>query len=115
MSCAVEKVISPTTGQSGWVIVDEESMRPVAEASEWVLFMQGAGRSPQTIRAYVPRVCWFLNWTAGRGLDWHEIRVGELTRFKFAVEHTPTVHYRLRSGRSVNAVMTAVVEFLRFC
>ena len=41
MSCAVEKVISPTTGQSGWVIVDEESMRPVAEASEWVLFMQG--------------------------------------------------------------------------
>ena len=115
MSCAVEKVISPTTGQSGWVIVDEESMRPVAEASEWVLFMQGAGRSPQTIRAYVPRVCWFLNWTAGRRLDWHEIRVGELTRFKFAVEHTPTVHYRLRSGRSVNAVMTAVVEFLRFC
>ncbi|MFD6400643.1 tyrosine-type recombinase/integrase [Nocardia sp. NPDC060249] len=115
MAVVVEKVVSPTTGRVSWVIVDEESCRPVAEVAEWVLFLHGAGRSPNTVRAYVPRVCWFLNWASGLGLDWRTVRVGDLARFKFTVEQTPKIHGGTRAGKSVNAVLIAVCEFLRFC
>ncbi|MBY8861228.1 tyrosine-type recombinase/integrase [Nocardia sp. CA2R105] len=60
-------------------------------------------------------MCWFLNWAGALCLDWHRVRIGELARFKFTVEQTPTVHGRLRVGKSVNAVLIAVCEFLRFC
>ena len=70
--------------------------------------------SPQTIlfeSAYVPRVCWFLNWHCGRGLDWQrDSCTVNSDRFKFAVEqHSfPTVHYRLVAHGSIGrAVMTA--------
>ncbi|MEU2716184.1 tyrosine-type recombinase/integrase [Streptomyces sp. NPDC007205] len=110
-----EKAISPTTGEITWLLVDEETYRPHAEAQEFALYLRGAGRSPQTQRAYVPRIGRFLNWCAERGTDWKTVGLGDMTRFKFHIERTPTRHGHPPSGKTVNAVLTAVCEFLRFC
>ncbi|MFD0073658.1 tyrosine-type recombinase/integrase [Streptomyces sp. NPDC127166] len=110
-----EKAVSPTTGEVTWLLVDEETYRPHREAREFSLYLRGAGRSPQTQRAYIPRVGRFLNWCAGRGTDWKTAGLGDMTRFKFHIERTPIRQGQLPSGKTVNAVLTAVCEFLRFC
>ncbi|GGR36057.1 tyrosine-type recombinase/integrase [Streptomyces griseomycini] len=43
-------------------------------------------------------------------------RLGELARYKFALEQTPARHnQRLLAGKTVNAHLTTVCEFSRFC
>ncbi len=115
MVLRTEKAVSPTTGEVTWLLVDEETYRPHPEAREFSLYLRGAGRSPQTQRAYIPRVGRFLNWCAGRGTNWKTVALGDMTRFKFHVERTPIRQGQLPSGKTVNAVLTAVCEFLRFC
>jgi integrase/recombinase XerD len=110
-----EKAVSPTTGEVTWLLVDEETYRPHPEAREFALYLRGAGRSPQTQRAYIPRIGRFLNWCQGRGTDWKAAALGDMTRFKFHVERTATRRGQPPSGKTVNAVLTAVCEFLRFC
>jgi hypothetical protein len=51
-----EKAVSPTTGEVTWLLVDEETYRPHPEARELSLYLRGAGRSPQTQRAHIPRI-----------------------------------------------------------
>ncbi len=77
--------------------------------------MQGAGRSPHTIRAYAGRAALFLGWCAAAGVEWRRVELAELARFKHGVEVTPTRLGRTRSGATVNAILTAVCELLRFC
>jgi hypothetical protein len=48
-------------------------------------------------------------------VDWRCVRLSELTRFKHWMEVSPTRTGRARSGSTVNAILTAVCEFLRFC
>jgi predicted enzyme related to lactoylglutathione lyase len=85
------------------------------EASAFLRWLQGAGRSPHTIRAYAGRVALFLGWCAAQGVDWRRIELAELARFKHWVEGAPTRAGRARSGSTVNAILTAVCELLRFC
>lgn len=115
MVLRTEKAISPTTGEVTWMLVDEETYRPHPEAREFSLYLRGAGRSPQTQRAYIPRIGRFLNWCTERGTDWKTAGLGDVTRFKFHVEQAPTRQGQLPTGKTVNAVLTAVCEFLRFC
>lgn len=115
MTLRTEKAISPTTGEVTWLLVDQQTYRPHPEAREFALYLRGAGRSPQTQRAYVPRVGRFLTWCTERGIDWKTARLGDMTLFKFHVEKTPTRRGQLPSGKTVNATLTAVCEFLRFC
>ena len=65
-----------------------------------------------TIRAYAGRVASFLGWCADQGVEWSSIRLSGLARFKHFVEATPRRDGRLRSGATVNAILTAVCEFL---
>ncbi|MET9084802.1 tyrosine-type recombinase/integrase [Streptomyces sp. NPDC004237] len=115
MGLRTEKAVSPTTGEVTWLLVDGATYRPHPEAREFSLYLRGAGRSPQTQRAYIPRIGRFLNWCTERGTDWKSASLGDMTRFKFHVEQTPTRRGLLPSGKTVNAVLTAVCEFLRFC
>ncbi|MFI7501166.1 tyrosine-type recombinase/integrase [Streptomyces sp. NPDC049687] len=115
MTLRTEKAVSPTTGETTWLLVDEETYAPHPEAREFSLYLRGAGRSPQTQRAYIPRIGRFLNWCAERGTDWKTVRLGDMSLFKFHIERTPTRHGRPPSGKTVNATLTAVCEFLRFC
>ena len=86
------------------------------EASDFLrALLTGASRSPHTIRAYAGRVARFLGWCAGQGVDWSSVSLASLARFKHFIEVTPGRGGRLRSGATVNATLTAVCEFLRFC
>jgi integrase/recombinase XerD len=109
-----ERAVSPLDGSELWVVLDPELV-PHREASDFVRALHGAGRSPHTIRVYAGRVASFLGWCAGQGVEWSSISLATLARFKHFIEATPGQGGRLRSGATVNATLTAVCEFLRFC
>jgi integrase len=109
-----ERAVSPVDGSERWVVLDADLLRH-REASEFLQALVGGSRSPHTIRAYAGRTAFFLGWCAGHGVDWRGISLAELARFKHWVEVSPTRTGRPRSGSTVNAVLTAVCEFLRYC
>ncbi len=109
-----ERAVSPLDGSELWVVLDPGLVMH-REASDFLRALHGAGRSPNTIRVYAGRVASFLGWCASQGVEWSSISLATLTRFKHFVEATPQRGGRLRSGTTVNATLTAVCEFLRFC
>lgn len=109
-----ERAVSPIDGGERWVVLDPDLVAH-REAGEFLRCLEGASRSPHTIRAYAGRTALFLGWCAERGVDWREVRLSELAGFKHWAETTPTRTGRCRSGSTVNAILTAVCEFLRFC
>ena len=109
-----ERAVSPRDGGVWWVVLDPE-LAVHREASAFLAGLQGADRSPHTVRVYAGRAALFLGWCAGQGVDWRRIELAQLARFKHWLEVTPTRTGRLRSGVTVNAVLTAVCELLRFC
>ena len=114
MSWRSMRVELPATGRRSWLLVDEAfAVQP--ECRDFVLGLMGLERSTETVRAYVPRVGRFLNWCESSGVVWRRVSLADLARFKFHVEQSKTVRGTRLSGKSVNAVLIAVVEFLRFC
>jgi integrase len=109
-----ERAISPLDGSKLWVVLDPGYLVH-REASDFLRALHGAGRSPHTIRVYAGRVARFLGWCACQGVEWSSISLPALARFKHFVEAMPYRGGRLRSGTTVNATLTAVCEFLRFC
>jgi integrase/recombinase XerD len=109
-----ERAVSPLGGSELWVVLDSRFVMH-REASDFLRALHGAGRSLNTIRVYAGRVAGFLGWCAGQGVEWSSIGLAELARFKHFVEANPGRGGRLRSGATVNATLTAVCEFLRFC
>ena len=79
-----------------------------ATASAFLACLQGADRSPHTIRAYAGRAALFLGWCAGQGVDWRGVELAQLARFKHWLEVAPARTGRTRSGSTVNAILTAV-------
>ena len=114
VSYRAERAISPVDGSESWVVLDCELV-PHREASAFCRSLDGAGRSPHTIRAYAGRAALFLGWCTEQGVDWRWVELADLARFKHWVEATPTRAGRCRSGSTVNAILTAVCELLRFC
>ena len=108
-----ERAVSPRDGGVWWVVLDAELVMH-REASAFLACLQGADRSPHTVRAYAGRAALFLGWCVAQGVDWRRIQLAELARFKHWVEVTPTRTGRSRSGSTVNAILTAVCELLRF-
>ena len=113
-SFRAERAVSPLDGSELWVVLDSGFVMH-REASDFLRALHGAGRSAHTIRAYAGRVASFLGWCADQGVEWSSIGLPGLARFKHFVEVTPRRDGRLRSGATVNAILTAVCEFLRFC
>lgn len=108
-----ERAISPLDGSASWVVLDSHLVMH-KDASAFLTALGGAGRSPHTIRAYAGRVALFLSWCDRQGVDWRRAELSQLARFKHWVEATPGRGGRYRSGATVNAVLTAVCEMLRF-
>lgn len=114
MSWKSMRVVLPSTGRVSWLLVDEDFVvHP--ECRGFVLGLMALDRSTETVRAYVPRVGRFLNWCDSSGVEWRRAGLADLARFKFHLEHSKTARGARLSGKSVNAVLIAVVEFLRFC
>lgn len=109
-----ERAVSPRDGGVWWVVLDAELVVH-REASAFLSCLQGADRSPHTVRAYAGRAALFLGWCAGQGVDWRRIELAQLARFKHWLEVTVTRTGGPRSGTTVNAILTAVCELLRFC
>lgn len=114
MALRVEKAVSPTTGAITLVLVDEDTFVVNSAARDYAMNLRAAGRSPNTAKAYLPRICRFLNWANEQGIDWRTIGLADMARFKIAVEQTPAPHGGQKSGKTVNATLTAVCGFLRF-
>lgn len=109
-----ERAVSPLDGSELWVVLDRHLIVH-DEASNFLRALHGASRSPHTIRAYAGRVALFLSWCEEHGIGWETISLPELARFKHWAEATPIGIGRVRTGATVNAILTAVCEFLRFC
>ena len=109
-----ERAVSPVDGGERWVVLDSDLV-PHREAGEFLWCLSGASRSPHTVRAYAGRTAFFLGWCAAQGVDWRCVGLPDLSRFKHWVEVSPTRAGGTRAGSTVNAILTAVCEFLRFC
>jgi integrase/recombinase XerD len=110
-----ERAVSPLDGSELWVVLDPGFVMH-REASGFLRALHGASRSPHTIRAYAGRVAGFLGWCAGQGVEWSSVSLaGRWPVSSTSLEVTPGRGGRLRSGATVNATLTAVCEFLRFC
>ncbi|MGH9137866.1 MAG: tyrosine-type recombinase/integrase [Acidimicrobiales bacterium] len=109
-----ERAVLPLDGAVQWVVIDS-ALIAHREATDFLRCLGGGGRSPHTTRAYAGRVALFLSWCEMSGVDWRTIELTDLARFKHWIEVTPIQQGRLRAGSTVNAVLTAVCELLRFC
>ncbi|MFC7812700.1 tyrosine-type recombinase/integrase [Streptomyces olivaceus] len=112
----MERAVSPRTATVTMVLVHDQTFEIHEEARDYSLNLQARGRSPHTQRNYLPRVGRYLNWCSGRGTDWRTVSLGDLARYKFHIEQAPDPRsLRLPAGKTVNAHLTSVCEFLRFC
>lgn len=104
--------------QEGWktkLIVNSESYDPHPEALGFVVALDGAERSQNTIKTYLTAVAAFLSWTDEQGVDWRTVNILELTRYKRHLQESPSRTGQPRSPATVSLSLTAVAEFLRYC
>jgi integrase/recombinase XerD len=128
-----QRTISPVDGREGWTVVDERYVEH-ARAGEWLrVLVDGEGRSVGTARAYAGRVALYLTWAASAsGVDGLAPTVEQLASFARWLERTPSRKHRsgrdrrvasqpavvtmspARSAATVDGILIAVVEFVRF-
>ena len=110
----VEKAIRPADGKVTWLVLDDDLNR-IDQVTQFALYLDGGGASGNTVRAYVPRVCRFLNWCHSQGVAWSNVSLPQLILYKRGLEAEPGPAGKPRTGKTVNAHITAIVEFLRYC
>ncbi|MDN5780052.1 MAG: tyrosine-type recombinase/integrase [Humibacillus sp.] len=104
--------------QDGWktrLIVDDRGFDLHPEAMGFVVAMEAAERSPNTVKTYLAALAGFLNWADVQGVDWRTVNVLDLTRYKRHLQEEPSRTGRPRSTATVGLSLTAVAEFLRYC
>ncbi|MGO1949804.1 MAG: tyrosine-type recombinase/integrase [Mycobacteriaceae bacterium] len=103
-------------GWTTYAVVDAEEYSPHPEALSFILALEAAERSPNTIRSYAQAVATFLTWAQEDGVAWQSVNILDLTRFKRELQLTPSARTRrLRAASTVGLTLTAVTEFLRHC
>jgi hypothetical protein len=48
-----ERATLPSSGRSIWLVLNNETLEPVPEARDFALYLNGAGKSDNTIRTYI--------------------------------------------------------------
>jgi len=111
-----ERALCPTSDphSTRWVILDPQ-LAIHREGTDFLTFLHGADRSVNTIRVYAGRLALFLTWCAEYAVDWRTVTLASMARFRFWLESTVGKRGKRRSGATVNATITAVVEYLRYC
>ena len=110
----VEKAIRPVDGKVTWLVLDDD-LEPVDQVTQFALYLDGGGASVNTLRAYIPRVGRFFNWCHIQGVEWSNITLPQLILYKRGLEAGQNRTGKLRAGKTVNAHLTAIIEFLRYC
>ena len=111
-------VVERATLQERWTtrhIVDGDTYDPHPEALGFVVALNAAERSSNTVKTYLTAVASFLTWAETVGADWKSANVLDLTRYKRHLQESTSRTGRPRSAATVSVAMTAIAEFLRFC
>jgi site-specific recombinase XerD len=127
-----QRSISPLDGRGAWTVVDDRYVEH-PRAGEWLrVLLDGEGRSVGTARTYAGRIALYLSWAAGAGVDEVAPSVEQLAGFARWLERTPSRKHRpgpdrrlvpgprvatmapARSAGTVDGVLAATVEFVRF-
>jgi integrase/recombinase XerD len=127
-----QRTISPVDGRVGWTIVDDAYVEHERAAAWLRMLLDVQGRSIGTARTYAGRLALFLTWAAAAGVDPVAPEIDQLASFARWLERTPSRKHRLggdrrvaadskvvmlgaaRSPATVEGILSAVVEFIRF-
>jgi site-specific recombinase XerD len=113
------RVRMPSSGVESWTVVGPDA-RPVALADEFLGWLTGIERSPNTVEAYARDLAAFWSFLAGRGVAWDRVSVAELGEFaawaRRPAENVVVISEMAakRSARTVNRMLTAVMAFYEF-
>jgi integrase/recombinase XerD len=128
-----QRTVSPVDGRVGWTVVDDFYVEHEHAAAWLRVLLDAQGRSVGTVQAYAGRLALYLTWTAASGVDALSPEVEQLARFARWLERTPSRKHRpgrerrraadpkvvalgpARSAATVEGILAAVVEFVRFC
>lgn len=127
-----QRTVSPLDGRVGWTVVDDAYMEHDRAATWLRVLLDAQGRSVGTARAYAGRLALYLTWAADTGVDPVAPEVDELAAFARWLERSPSRKHRpgrarrrsedprvlvlgsARSAATVEGILAAVVEFVRF-
>jgi integrase/recombinase XerD len=116
---AARRVLMPSSGVESWTVVGPDA-RPVALVDEFLAWLTGIERSPNTVEAYARDLGLFWSFLAERGVAWDRVSVAELGEFA-AWARRPAANVVViseqaakRSASTVNRMLTAVVSFYEF-
>lgn len=128
-----ERTVSPVDGREGWTVVDDGYVEYERAASWLRVLLDAQGRSVGTARVYAGRLALYLTWAAAAGVEPVAPDVDQLAAFARWLERTPSRKHRpgrerrrspdpkvvvlgaARSATTVEGILAAVVEFVRFC
>jgi integrase/recombinase XerD len=116
------RAVSPSDGAVSWVVVDGDLALHV-EGCAFLAGLRGRDRSVNTERVYASRVALFLSWCAAEGVEWKQVRLDQMARFKLWLvseplpsrRRVPDDPARHRAPATADAVLGTVCELLRFC
>jgi integrase/recombinase XerD len=109
----------PSSAVQSWTVVAPDG-RPVALVDEFLGWLTGIERSPNTVEAYARDLGLFWSFLAECGVAWDRVSVAELGEFAaWARRPAPNVlvlseQAARRSASTVNRMLTAVVSFYEF-
>lgn len=127
-----ERTVSPIDGRVGWTIVDDRYVEHERAAIWLRSLLDAQGRSVGTARTYAGRVALYLTWAVTAGADPLAPEVDQLAAFARWLERSPSRKHRpgrerrraaqpglavlgtARSAATVEGILAAVVEFVRF-
>jgi integrase/recombinase XerD len=126
-----QRTVSPLDGREGWTVVDDGYVEHV-RAAQYLRWIVDRGGSVGTARTYAGRLALWLGWTSLSGVDEASPGVEQLAGFARWLERTPSRKHRrgrnrrragdpnvvtlqaARSPATVDGILAAVVEFVRF-
>lgn len=126
-----QRIVSPVDGRVGWTIVDDRYIEHELAAIWLRTLLDAQGRSVGTARTYAGRLALYLTWALAAGVDPAAPTVDQLGAFARWLERTPSRKHRpgglrrrsaesivvlgaARSPGTIEGVLAAVVEFVRF-
>jgi len=116
---AVRRVLMPSSGVESWTVVGPDG-RPAGLVDEFLGWLTGIERSPNTVEAYARDLGLFWSFLDERGVAWDRVSVAELGEFAaWARRPAPNVlvmseQAAKRSGSTVNRMLAAVMTFYEF-
>lgn len=127
-----ERTVSPADSRVGWTVVDDAYVEHERAAIWLRVLLDAQGRSVGTARAYAGRLALYLTWAAAASVEPVAPEVDQLASFARWLERTPSRKHRpgrerrraeqpsivalgsARSAATVEGILAAVVEFVRF-